>query len=175
MTDEEMMQAYVEGDTEAFQALYERHKARVFGFLVDRLKSRTEAEEVFQEAFAKLHANRFRYRQEVPFLPWFFTIVKNSLVDHVRKRGTRGKYLELSPEAVTTAPDAQDVRQDVNEAIAELASLNREQRMLLSMRFNEGLSFAEIAESMAISQPNARKIVSRAIQKLRGLMAGKEH
>lgn len=175
MTDEELMQAYVAGDVAAFQSLYQRHKARVFGFLVARLKNRAEAEEVFQEAFAKLHANRFKYRQEIPFLAWFFTIVKNSLVDHVRKQGTRGKYLELSPETVSAAVDGQRDRLDVTDAIAELSSLSSEQRMLLSMRFNEDLSFAEIAESMAISQPNARKMVSRAIQKLRGLMSGEEH
>lgn len=174
MTDEELMRAYVEGDVEAFRLLYQRHKARVFGFLVARLKTRPEAEEVFQEVFAKLHAHRLRYREDTPFLAWLFTIVKNSLVDHVRKQNTRGKYLELSPDAVSAATEEQRGGQDVSEAIAELSSLSREQRMLLSMRFNEDLSFAEIAEAMEISPSNARKIVSRAIQKLRSLMSGEE-
>lgn len=169
------MRAYVEGDVEAFQLLYQRHKARVFGFLVARLKTRPEAEEVFQEVFTKLHTHRFKYRKDAPFLAWLFTIVRNSLVDHIRKQNTRGKYLELSPEAVSTAMEEPRGGQDVNEAIAELSSLSSEQRMLLSMRFNEDLSFAEIAKSMDISQSNARKIVSRAIQKLRSLMSGEEH
>jgi RNA polymerase sigma factor (sigma-70 family) len=174
MTDEVLMQAYIEGDLKAFQILYQRHKGRVFGYLVSKLKNRSEAEEVFQEVFVKLHNNRFKYRKETPFLAWLFTIVKNSLVDHLRKRNTREKYLELNPEHVTNAKSEQHASQDVNEAIAELSSLNREQRMLLSMRFNEGLSFSEIAESMNISQPSARKIASRAIQKLRSLLSGEE-
>jgi len=169
------MRAYAEGDVAAFQLLYQRHKARVFGFLVARLKTRTEAEEVFQEVFTKLHTHRFKYRKDAPFLAWLFTILKNSLVDHIRKQNTRGKYLELCPEAVDTAMEEPRGGQDVNEAIAELSSLSSEQRMLLSMRFNEDLSFAEIAELMDISQSNARKIVSRAIQKLRSLMSGEEH
>jgi len=174
MTDEELMQAYVEGDLQAFQALYGRHRDRVFGYLVGRLKSRAEAEEVFQEAFVKLHGNRFRYQAGTPFMAWLFIIVKNSLIDHVRKQNTRGKYLELDPESVTAAVDEYRPAPDVGEAVAEMSRLSSEQRMMLSMRFNEGRSFAEIAESMDISQPNARKIVSRAIQKLRGLMTGKE-
>ncbi|MCW8904412.1 RNA polymerase sigma factor [Sedimenticola sp.] len=174
MTDEELMRAYVEGDVEAFQLLYNRHKARVLGFLVARLKNRAEAEDVFQEVFAKLHAHRLKYRKDAPFLAWLFTIVRNSLVDHVRKQNTREKYLEVSPEAVNAAMNEQRANKDVSEAIAELSSLSSEQRMLLSMRFNEDLSFAEIAESMEISQSNARKIVSRAIQKLRSLMSGEE-
>lgn len=168
------MRAYAEGDVEAFQVLYQRHKARVFGFLVGKLKSRMEAEEVFQEVFAKLHGNRLKYRAESPFLAWLFTIVKNSLVDHIRKQNLRGRYLELNLQAVSAALDERVAQVDVGEALAELTSLNSEQRMLLSMRFNEDRSFAEIAESMDISQPNARKMVSRAIQKLRSLMAGKE-
>lgn len=174
MTDEELMRAYAEGDVEAFQLLYKRHKARVFGFLVAKLKNRPEAEEVFQEAFAKLHIHRLKYRKDAPFLAWLFTIVRNSLVDHIRKQNTRGKYLELSPEAVNDAMTEQRTSQDVGEVIAELSSLTSEQRMLLSMRFNDELSFAEIAESMSISQPNARKMVSRAIQKLRSLMSSED-
>ena len=168
------MQAYVEGDVEAFQALYRRHRERVFGYLVGRLKNRAEAEEVFQEAFAKLHGNRFRYQAGTPFLAWLFIIVKNSLIDHIRKQNTRGRYLELDPESVTAAVDEYSPAPEVGEAVAEMSRLSREQQMMLSMRFNEGRSFAEIAESMEISQPNARKIVSRAIQKLRSLMAGEE-
>ncbi|MCW8882304.1 MAG: sigma-70 family RNA polymerase sigma factor [Sedimenticola sp.] len=174
MTDEELMRAYADGDVKAFELLYRRHKSRIFGFLVERLKSRQEAEEVFQEIFVKLHNNRFKYREEIPFLAWLFTLAKNSMIDHIRKSNTRGKYLELSPEAVSDAPDIKSADKDVNEAISGLSSLSGEQRMLLSMRFNEGLSFSEIAESMNISQPNARKIVSRAIQKLRVLILGKE-
>ncbi len=168
------MKAYVEGDLEAFRLLYQRHRDRVFGYLAGRLKSRPEAEEVFQEAFIKLHANRFSYREGTPFMAWLFIIVKNSLIDHVRKQNVRGKYLELNPEMVSGVIDEYRPAREVGEAVTEMSQLSGEQQMMLSMRFNEGRSFAEIAESMDISQPNARKIVSRAIQKLRSLMTGKE-
>lgn len=168
------MRAYIKGDLGAFQALYQRHKGRVLGFLATRLGGRVEAEEVFQEVFLKLHSNRFSYRDDVPFLAWLFTIARNAAIDHIRKQQTREKYLQLNQEEVDSAPDEGSVDRTIAETVAELSSLSTAQRQVLEMRFNDGLSFAEIADSLKTSQPNARKIVSRAIHKLRGLMSGKE-
>ncbi len=168
------MQAYINGDTDAFQTLYQRHKGRVLGYLNSRIASQDEAEEVFQEAFTKLHRYRFKYEKDVPFLPWLFTIVKNTLIDHIRKRETRHKYLQSNPEQVENAPDEREDSLSIAEAISELSSLDIKQRQVLELRFNEDLSFADIAARLETSQTNVRKIVSRAIQKLRGLILGKE-
>ncbi len=59
MTDEELMIAYREGDLSAFQTLYQRHKRRLMGYLITKLKDQNEAEDVFQTVFVKLHAGRF--------------------------------------------------------------------------------------------------------------------
>ena len=174
MTDEELMQAYIKGDIKAFQTLYQRHKGRVMGYLNSRLKSQDEAEEVFQEVFTKLHGYRLKYKEDVPFLAWLFTIVKNALIDHIRKRGTQNKYLQSDPEQVSNAPDERVASLSIAEAISELSSLSTKQRQALELRFNEDLSFADIAARMNISQSNTRQIVSRAIRQLRGLMSGKE-
>ncbi len=61
LPDEELMQAYAEGDMDAFELLYARHKGRLFGYLVGQLKDHAEAEEVFQTVFVKLHRARARY------------------------------------------------------------------------------------------------------------------
>ncbi len=166
------MQAYINGNTEAFQTLYQRHKGRVLGYLNSRMASQDEAEDVFQEAFAKLHRYRFKYENEIPFLPWLFTIVKNTLIDHIRKRDTRNKYLQTNPEQVENTSDEIETSLPIAEAISELSSLGTKQRQVLELRFNEDLSFADIAARLDTSQTNVRKIVSRAIQKLRGLMLG---
>ena len=174
MTDEALMQAYINGDIEAFQTLYQRHKGRVLGYLNSRIANQDEAEDVFQDAFSKLHRYRFKYEKEIPFLPWLFTIVKNTLIDHVRKRETRNKYLQSNPELVDHAPDEREAGLSIAEAISELSSLGTKQREALELRFNEDLSFEDIAARMQTSQTNVRKIVSRSIQKLRDLMLGKE-
>lgn len=165
------MLAYANGDMEAFEALYRRHKQRLFGFLMKKLKNQTEAEEVFQTIFSKLHVARKKYRQDIPFLPWFFTIARNALIDHVRKRDVYQKHVTTSEVAVETyseqdPPGRFEVR--------GLSSLTETQRQALEFRFNQGLTFAEIAEQLQTSAENSRQIISRAIRKLRKMMVGKE-
>lgn len=164
------MQAYADGDIEAFQALYQRHKNRIFGFLLSKLKNQSESEEVFQTVFSKLHIARGKYRQEIPFLPWVFTIARNALIDHVRKNETYRKHITTSEVAVNSYAEPSPDNSSESIAIAELSSLTATQRQALELRFNQGLSFQEIGEQMQTSADNSRQIISRSIRKLRQLM-----
>lgn len=175
MTDEELMQGYAEGDQEAFELLYSRHKSRLFGYLLGKLRDRSEAEEVFQIVFVKLHRTRTRYRPEVPFLPWFFTIARNALIDHLRRTQTRQAYVILDEAAVADcASTEQRGRTPLGTALPELASLSATQRQVLELRFNAGLTFREIAEQLQLSPANVRQRASRAIGKLRRRLTRKE-
>ena len=164
------MTAYIDGDVEAFEALYERHKSRVFGFLMAKLKDRDEAEDVFQTTFAKLHKGRHKYRQNIPFLPWLFTIARNTLIDHVRKKGTYDKHVTVSAEAVDNYADSVSDSTPIQANFSHLSKLNESQRYALELRFNQGLTFDEIAQQMQTTADNARQLISRAIRKLRTLM-----
>jgi len=168
------MLAYIDGDMEAFEALYGRHRSRVFGFLLGRLKDRSEAEDVFQAVFAKLHRKRHQYKPEIPFLPWLFTLARNTLIDHVRKRSAEGKHVTVSEAAIKNYAAPVSDTAPIAAGVAELSKLNEIQRQALELRFNQGLTFAEIAEQMQTSADNSRQIISRAIRKLRSLMVGKE-
>lgn len=174
MTDEELMLSYVDGDMEAFQVLYQRHKGRVFGFLMNRLKDRSDAEDIFQTVFSKLHRNRHHYRQDVPFLPWLFTLVRNTLIDSLRKKHTYGQYVIVSEQAVETYGAPVSDASSAQAVFSGLTTLTESQRQALELRFDQGLSFAEIAEEMRTSADNARQMISRAVRKLRSLMERKE-
>lgn len=168
------MLAYIAGDMGAFEVLYGRHRSRVFGFLLGRLKDRSEAEDVFQAVFAKLHRNRQQFKPESPFLPWLFTLARNTLIDHVRKRDAEGKHVTASETAIENYAAPVADTSPIAAGVAELSRLNESQRQALELRFNQGLTFAEIAEQMQTSADNPRQIISRAIRKLRSLMVGKE-
>lgn len=172
-TDEALMQAYADGDMEAFTLLYQRHRGKVLGYLVSRLRDRDEAEEVFQVAFAKLHGARKKYRQDIPFLPWMFTITRNALVDHVRKRQVYRQHVTTSEEMVAAATDLRGREPLAGQLAGDLAGLSATQRQALELRYFQELSFAEIADQLQTSAVNARQIVSRAIRSLREFMLGK--
>jgi RNA polymerase sigma-70 factor (ECF subfamily) len=166
------MQAYADDDLEAFEVLYRRHRGRLLGYLSAKLHNRSEAEEVFQTVFAKLHQARGNYRQTIPFLPWIFTIARNTLIDHLRKQQRQQAHIILSPEAVDACAAPERASRPIAAAIGELASLSAAQRQALELRFNEGLSFKEIAQQLQLTPDNSRQIVSRAIARLRKLMLG---
>ncbi len=167
------MLAYATDDMDAFEVLYRRHKNRIFGFLMSKLKSQTEAEEVFQTVFTKLHVARGKYRSETPFLPWVFTIARNAMIDHIRRRDSYQKYILSSgtPLEDYAAPAADASPTEISKV--DLSRLNATQRQALEFRFAQGLTFAEIGEQLATSEENARQIISRALRKLRKLLTGK--
>ena len=174
MTDEELMVAYSEGDSKAFHVLYKRHKRRLMGYLITKLNDRDEAEDVFQSVFVKLHAGRFKYKEDIPFLPWIFTITRNTMIDHIRKKATYKKHITVDTEYISSCA-AQDKTEplSIGAAISELSSLPDSQRQALELRFNNGLSFEDIGKRMKITPSNARQISSRAIRALRKLITGK--
>src|SRR5476649_2776842 len=86
-TDEELMALYQNGDEQAFGMLYARHSGRVYGFLVNSLKDKALADDVFQSTFMKLHRARSTYDPSFPFIPWLFTVCRGVMIDHIRKAG----------------------------------------------------------------------------------------
>jgi DNA-directed RNA polymerase specialized sigma24 family protein len=157
LTDEELMNAYQEGDMGAFETLYQRHSGRLFGFLVRRTGNRSAAGDLFQTTFLKLHRYRRRYDPKFPFLPWLFTIAQRVLVDHYRKTGMERR--EIPAEPAETGSGAE---------LPSLEALNPLQREAIHLRFDEDQPFDEIARRLGTSAGNVRQIVSRAIRKLRG-------
>ncbi len=175
MTDEELMQAYVAGEHDAFERLYARHKSRLFGYLLSKLRDHVAAEEVFQAVFLKLHRTRDLYRKDLPFLPWLFTIARSALLDHLRREQARQSRVILDDEQVGKAVAQEPLELPATDELpAALASLSAAQRQVLNLRFGEDMNFQEIAEQLELSPANARQLASRALGKLRRLMTGKD-
>lgn len=162
-TDEELMLAYQNGNGDAFTILYSRHSSRVYGYLLKRLKTKPQADDVFQNTFLKLHNTRFSYDPSLPFAPWLFTICRGVLIDHVRKQ-QRSQEVPLTEEVENVPSEASKAEPE----IPSLEGLNSQQREVIDLRFHGDLSFEEIAKRIETSPANVRQVLSRAIRKLRG-------
>ncbi len=81
------MAAYQAGNQAAFGELFTRHGGSVYGFLVRRLPDRALAEDLFQEAFLRVHRARQTYDATRPFRAWLFGIVHNLVIDALRDAG----------------------------------------------------------------------------------------
>lgn len=167
-TDEELMQAYQNGIDGAFDLLFKRHSSRVYGFLMNHLKNQSQADDVFQATFLKLHQARRHYDPSFPFAPWLFTVCKSVLTDHARKRNRNRE--DSNDDLVSRAVDEATV--GPQPAVA-LDGLPANQRAAIELRYRDELQFEEIAKRLETSSSNVRKLVSRGIQRLR-VLSGKK-
>ena len=163
-SDEELMVAYQSGNKEAFQILYGRYSSKVYGFLKSKLKDRMIVDDVFQSTFMKLHQNRSKYDRAFPFVPWLFTVCRNAMLDTFRAQEKRSKNEELNPVAIENAHAEIPV---ALQNIPDLKILPSNQQKALEMRYIQDFSFEEIANKLNTTSENSRKLVSRALKKLR--------
>ncbi len=163
-TDEELMQAYQNGDVVAFDLLFKRHSSRVYGFLMKKLKNRSRADDVFQSTFLKLHQARRHYDPSFPFAPWLFTVCKSVLTDDFRKHDRRRE--DVNDDLISRTADPKSVSGSQAFEI-DLAGLSGVQKAALKLRYHDELRFDEIAVRLMTSPSNVRQLISRGLEKLR--------
>lgn len=174
LEDEELMELYQSGHSEAFGALYRRHAGRLFGFILKRVADRGLAEELLQETFLKVHRFRDRYNPSFPFVAWAFTLCRNTLIDHRRKTlKTKESERELKELGDTESlGDFVELNKSGERSAlidGYLGSLSRREREVLSLHYEEGFTLHEIALRINLSAANVRQISSRAIRKLKSI------
>lgn len=172
-TDEQLMKLYQNGDDLAFKVLYERHSAKIYGFLSKRIGNKEKVAEVYQEVFIKIHKSKSLYDEELPLLPWIFTVAKTVMLDQLKKdkniKSVQVEVLENRAIEDSTPQSGPDI-------LSLLAELPEMQRKAVEMRYVKDNSFEQIAESLNIKPSNARQVISRGIKRLRELMgAGGSH
>jgi RNA polymerase sigma-70 factor, ECF subfamily len=156
-------------ETETFAQLYERCFTRVYGYVASLLRDRSAAEDVTAQAFERAYRKRSTYRSGRGTVEaWLFGIARNAALDELRKRKRRAT-LEVDPED-TSSPTPEDQAELAvrREAVrAALASLDGQERDLIALKFAGGLSNAEIARVLGMSESNAGTRLHRTITKLR--------
>lgn len=172
--DETLMLAYRDGDAAAFDVLYQRHRQRLFHFLVRKSGSRETGEELYQEAWLRLIRHHRDYQPSARFTTWLFTLAHSCLMDHFRKQGRIGRHEEAVdelPEAPTCAlqePPAQlESMQAAQQFRLCLDGLPMEQREVFLLREEGDFTLADIA---AITGQGLEAVKSRlryALKKLR--------
>ena len=178
LTDEQLVAQYAKGTNEAFDALLLRHKTNLFGYIIQRVKDRDLADDIFQETFVKAITTirQGRYNEEGKFSAWICRIARNLIVDYFRQEKTEASVStddgtvdilnrkELADETVEDAIIDLQIEEDVRRLVGQLP---QEQRRVLEMRYYEGLSFKEIAEQTGVSINTALGRMRYAILNMR--------
>lgn len=162
LTDEELMKRYQNDEHQAFEVLYSRHKDRVYSFLAKRMNDKDLRDEVFQGVFLKFHKSRHLYDEKYPVLQWLYVISRSELYDAFRK--SKYQHVEFQDYHAEFI-DEPSISSEIN--IHSEKSLSDNERKALELRYFSDKDFNEISELLNTSGANARKLISRALQKLR--------
>jgi RNA polymerase sigma-70 factor, ECF subfamily len=180
-SDEALCHALLAGDEAAFAVLVERHRALVFA-LVRRYAARPEdAADLAQQAFLRaLEASRrllsrWNPAGPAPFRAWLVRIALNLGKNHARQ-GLRWRQVALveMSEAAASGESAQEAleRTEREQRVrAAVLALPRRQREVLMLRVDGGLGFRDIAETLGISETNAKVNFHHAVKRLRAQVA----
>jgi RNA polymerase sigma-70 factor (ECF subfamily) len=167
------------GDPGAFDALLNRYQNRLFRYLVRLIGNSTQAEDLFQQTWLKVMTGIHRYDERRPFEPWLFSIARHLAIDHLRR---------VSPESLdepspTGEPRVASLKAEepgnlerlldrerrgfLERKLQELPALYRE---AVTLRFEEEMTFEEMALVLQAPVSTVKSRVQRALTTLRKSM-----
>ena len=184
MSDQELINCYLEGDEKAFETLLNRHKTKIYTSIYLFVKDSEQAEDIFQEVFIKIidTIRRGKYNHEGKFLQWAMRISYNMCVDQFR-RSKRRTNVSFSDEFdifdVIPASDSNMeqsiIQTQTNDKVRKLIDLlPEEQREVVILRHYADMSFKEIASLTRVSINTALGRMRYALINLRKLIEEKE-
>jgi RNA polymerase sigma-70 factor (ECF subfamily) len=170
VSDRALVKAYLRGDAGAFEELYLRYEAPLFGYVLGMVREREEAEDVLQETFLKIMRSLGRYREQGSFRSWLYTVASNLCRDHLRKRSRHEQLARERLQVGSSAPDPEAVfeRSESSQLLSRLVDeLPDEQREVVLLRVRSDLSFREIARLQGCPLGTALGRMHLAVKKLR--------
>jgi RNA polymerase sigma-70 factor (ECF subfamily) len=174
-TERELIQACQRGEREGFRALFELHKDRVYSIALHYANDESSAMDIAQDAFVKLFSSIHAFRGESSFESWLYRIVVNRCLDHKRQQSRLLPFIDRLLEGVRSSGETalqtllrRELSDQVRSAVGKLPP---EQRIVIVLRYTEGLSYEEISEVLGCSKGTVASRLNRAHQALERRLA----
>ncbi|HNQ82231.1 MAG TPA: sigma-70 family RNA polymerase sigma factor [Bacteroidales bacterium] len=184
ISDQELIGKYLNGNEESLELLINRHKRKVFAYIIMVVKDDQLADDIFQDTFIKV-INTIRsgsYKEEGKFIQWVMRIAHNLIIDHYR-RAKRLPVVNNSSDDFDifnlvriTDPSVEEqiITSQIHEDVRNLIELlPNEQKEVLMMRHYSDMSFKEIAEATDVSINTALGRMRYALINLRKIVKEK--
>ena len=173
--DEDLMLAYRDGNADAFDQLYRRHKGPLYRFLLRQCRDAGAAEELFQDVWLNLVRARASYTVTARFSTYLYRLAHNRLIDHYRRRVPAALVSFDDEDAAPEVPAGREVEPQVAyEARAQAArvlelleTLPAAQREAFVLQHEAGLTLEEIAEATGVARETVKSRLRYAMAKLR--------
>lgn len=158
------------GEEAAFAELFDACADRLHGWLLARLGSRADADDVLQETFVRLARGRGRLARVDNLTAYVFTIARNEAARwQSRVQNDTRRFTRLV--ATDAAPDGSAARETAEALQQALSRLPAEQREVVELKTYGGLTLAEIADVTALPPGTVASRYRAAVSKLRAWLA----
>ncbi len=186
VSDEILIRRTLDGQTRAFDELVRRHSRKLHAMLMQMVGSEADAYDIAQEAFLKAFRSLRYFNGQSAFYTWLYSIAANQARNFLRRRKRENSFsldkddkgdpleknAELADKGLTGDPvrraQVADLKKKLAAALNELSPAHREVVTLCDI---QGLSYAEIAGMLRISEGTLRSRLHYAHRQLQGLLA----
>jgi RNA polymerase sigma-70 factor (ECF subfamily) len=149
--------------------MYNTYADDIYRYLLVHVRDQQLAEDLTADTFVKAWTRLETFDFKQP-RPWLYTIAKNTMMDHWRKKqpdALGDEELESDAEPLEVLVDK---KMSADAVKAALAHLPQDMRSIVTLRFMLGYSAKKTAESLGTTEGNVRVIQFRALKKLKGLL-----
>jgi RNA polymerase sigma-70 factor, ECF subfamily len=150
-----------DGDDQAFAALFEQFHAPILNYLHRMVSDRAVAEDLTQDTFIKAYKALPRTKPDLAFKAWLYRIATNTAISHLR----RGKIVKWLPFVTDPEQRGERLERTVTrqaDIAGALEQLPKHYASVLLLRHYQGLSLAETAEALDITENAAKLRLFRA-------------
>lgn len=183
-SDQDLVKLFIQGDQTSIEVLINRHKNKVFTYIILIVKNQSLAEDIFQDTFIKVikSLKEGKYKDNGKFVSWVIRIAHNLTIDHFRKEKQINTYSNEDYEAdifnsrklsENTIEDIMVESQIIKEVRLLIDELPEDQKQVILLRHYGGLSFKEIAEQTDVSINTALGRMRYALINMRKLIEEK--
>lgn len=158
------------GDRQAFERIVEYTAAPLYRVALRMLGNTADADESLQETFVRAHQAlaQGQWREGTKTYPWLLAIATRVCVDSLRRRNGRPvPFGDIDANWLVSDGEQAERTRRVRELLAYMNDLPPDQRAALVLRYIEGLSNAEVAEALSISEGAVEQRLIRARANLR--------
>ncbi|MDA3927254.1 MAG: sigma-70 family RNA polymerase sigma factor [Kiritimatiellae bacterium] len=177
ISDAELIDFYVKGDSSAFAALESRYRKQLFAWLVSSLSNRSDAEDLYQDIWMKIIKKADSFKN-VSFKAWMWKIARNRVIDFRRKKQPdltldtsfnedAQPFVERLKSKETGPAKRFEIDEMTQKVFFIVGQLPDNQREVFLLRMESHLSFNEIATSLDIPLNTALGRMHDAIKKVK--------
>jgi RNA polymerase sigma-70 factor (ECF subfamily) len=169
----ELILSAKDGDKGAFEEVYSTYYIPLYRYILTRLKNKQESEDMAQVVFIKIWNSLPTWNEShTSPLSFFFTVARNTLIDHFRKNARRKEVVSDEEVAKTSenhtadTSNARELKEVLNQAISELTD---DQQEVINLIYTHDRTYTEVAEITGKNEDAIRQTHSRAIKRLRAI------